>query len=118
LPPADRQQQAVARLYDKLDQQVAAGTPDPAWRPEAAARTALEEFKGTQVLEVRCTSRLCRVALAHTAADEQKTVVRAIGRTQPFSEGTLSRYAPESDPRHTTLYFQRPGFVLGEDDQP
>jgi hypothetical protein len=113
IPHRERAQRAAEEMYDALDEQVRTGAPDPAWRPEQEAYAALREFSGTRVLSLTCIATFCRVDLSNDSAETKDKLVGEISTKPPFSGSGIAFRYDDSDPRHVTLYVQRPGFVLG-----
>lgn len=109
----DRAKLAAAKLFDKLDRELSASAPDPAWRPEAPAREAAGRFPGTRVDGVTCGPKHCRVELTFTNEDARHAVNNEIGTMEPFSSGVAFNFDPVT-PLNMRLYFQRAGVPLGD----
>lgn len=115
LPPAERAELAAARLYDRLDRQVATGAPDPAWRPEAGVREVLGHVEGARVGDVACARTICRIDVALAGGVDSRGISEQIARTPPFSDGVVYRHDP-ANAAHLILYLQRAGVPITDDD--
>ena len=113
IPHRERAERAAQEMYDALDDQLRTAAPDPAWRPEQEAHAALREVPGTRVQSLTCTATFCKVDLSNDSAETKDKLVGEIGTRSPFNGGIAFRY-DDADPKHVTLYVQRPGFVLGD----
>ena len=69
---------------------------------------------GTEVVDARCASTLCRVVVRHTEKGDQMAMPERLSRVQPFAQGTFFRYDSSSDPPVTTLYVLRDGQIPPE----
>jgi hypothetical protein len=108
LPREQAAEIAANRMYEKLDRQLAASGPDPAWQPEAEARAALGRLDGARVDGVRCARALCRVDVSLKSGVDGRALTDAIAAQPPFSEGVVYRYDAQA-PGRVSLYVRRPG---------
>lgn len=106
-----------ARIAETLSQKLRDERIDVAWSGETSAQIQ-SAFKtilpGTEVVDARCASTLCRVVVRHPEKDEQAAMPRRLAAVQPFAQGTFLRYDYQSDPPLTTLFVLRNGQVPPE----
>ncbi len=65
-----------------------------------------------QLLDIRCSSTLCRVLLEHAEAETQSTLAEMVAQTQPFDDQVLYDLDTSRRPYRTTVFLSRKGHPL------
>jgi len=106
-----------ARIADLLTHRVETERVDAAWSAKTSEliKTGFQgALPGTEVVDARCASTLCRVVVRHPEKGDQVAMPEKLSRVQPFAQGTFFRYDMTSDPPVTTLYVLRDGQIPPE----